>query len=203
MSLEEKIRFFDGIAEKWDAWEDLDALAIKFSQGLDEIGLGADERVVDVGCGTGNLTRAILGKLSPAGRIFAIDCSSAMVAMARRKIEDPRISWFVDDATRLPMDDGSVDRVICCSVWPHLENSQFFAKEVKRVLRVGGRMHVWHLSGRETINDTHATAGEAVRRDILVPAEQTAGLLKRSGLVPTTIVDDDQRYLVTAEKPLR
>ncbi len=68
MNTNQGAMFFDGIAEKWDGWEDLDELARKLAAGLEELGVGRDETVLDIGCGTGNLTRALLARLPlPAG----------------------------------------------------------------------------------------------------------------------------------------
>ena len=192
--------FFDGIAEKWDGWEDLDALARKLAAGLDELGVGKGELVLDVGCGTGNLTRALLERLSEDGRVVAVDISPRMVEVAKRKVADARVVWRVADARSLPLPDASCDRVICYSVWPHFEEREAVAAELRRVLRPGGRLHVWHLISREKINEIHASAGEAVRGDVLSPAAETAALISRAGFEVETAIDDGERYLVTARK---
>ena len=75
MTSSTRVDFFDGIAERWDGWDDLAELAQKLAAGLDEFGVRAEETVLDVGCGTGNLTRALLAKLSSAGRVIAVDIS--------------------------------------------------------------------------------------------------------------------------------
>jgi len=195
-----KALFFDSIAEQWDGWHDLDLLASRLADGLDELGVGPAEAVLDVGCGTGNLTRALLERLSAEGRVEATDISPAMVSIAERKIADPRVRWHLADAAALPLPDASMDRVICFSVWPHFDDPDQVARELARVLRRGGAFHVWHLASRATINEIHAGAGEAVRADMLAPATATAHLLEQSGLMVETTVDDDSHYLVTAIK---
>jgi len=195
-----KIQFFDSIAGQWDGWHDLEELASQLAGGLDELGVGGTETVLDVGCGTGNLTRALLERLSAAGRVEAADISPAMVSIAERKITDPRVRWHIADAAALPLPDASVDRVICFSVWPHFDDPDGVAHELARVLRPGGAMHVWHLASRATINEIHAGASEAVRSDVLAPATATARLLEQDGLVVRVAIDDGSRYLVTAVK---
>ena len=203
MNLEAKTAFFDSIADKWDGWEDLSRVASTLAAGFDELGVGAAERILDVGCGTGNLTRALLHRLSGSGSVIAVDISSRMIEVARRKIVDPRVSWLTADARHLPIGGGECDRVLCCSVWPHFDDRAGVAEELGRVLRPGGALHVWHLIPREEVNEIHAGAGEAVRADVLPPVEETAALLGAARFRVVTATEADGRYLVTAVKPDR
>jgi demethylmenaquinone methyltransferase/2-methoxy-6-polyprenyl-1,4-benzoquinol methylase len=201
MTSNPRAAYFDGIAEKWDGWEDLPALERKLAAGLAELGVRPDEKVLDVGCGTGNLTRALLAKLSPAGCVVAVDISPRMIEVARRKVSDSRVSWHAEDARRLPLAGGACDRAICYSVWPHFDDRKAVAAELGRVLKPGGLLHVWHLIPRHRINEIHAGAGEAVRRDMLPPAEETAELLAVAGFRIATARESDAGYLVTAVTP--
>jgi demethylmenaquinone methyltransferase/2-methoxy-6-polyprenyl-1,4-benzoquinol methylase len=200
---EARAEFFDAIAEQWDGWDDLEALHRRLAEGLDEFAVRPDETVLDVGCGTGNLTRALLARLSEQGRVVAIDSAKRMIEVARRKIMDPRVTWKYADARRLPLPDRSFDRVICYSVWPHFGDPEEVARELGRVLRPGGSLHVWHLVSRGRVNEIHAAGGPAVRNDRLGPAVETAGLLTGLGFAVQAVIDDDQRYLVTAAKQHR
>jgi ubiquinone/menaquinone biosynthesis C-methylase UbiE len=193
-----KLSYFDDVADKWDGWEDLSSLSPKLSAGLAELGVGPDEAVLDVGCGTGNLTQALLARLSPAGRVTAIDFAPAMIKAGRRKVRDARVEWLVAEARRLPLPDASCDRAFCYSVWPHIDNRKAVAAELGRVLRPGGILHIWHLLPRKRINEIHASAGGPIRGDLLPPASETADLLAGDGFRVTTVIDDDERYLVTA-----
>jgi ubiquinone/menaquinone biosynthesis C-methylase UbiE len=188
-----KAAYFDEIADQWDGWEDPGALSLKLDAGLEQLGVGADESVLDVGCGTGNLTRALLSRLSAGGRVVAVDISSRMIDVARAKVPDPRVTWHVADAQRLPLADGSCDRVICCSVWPHFDDREAVAAELGRVMRSGGFLHVWHLIPRARVNEIHASAGEAVRRE-------TARLLGTAGFEVLSAVETSDRYLVTVTR---
>jgi ubiquinone/menaquinone biosynthesis C-methylase UbiE len=195
-----RLAFFDDVAARWDGWEDLPELAKKLAAGLAEIGLDANETVLDVGCGTGNLTRALLARLSPAGRVVAVDLSPRMIAAARRKVDDPRVEWHTLDVRHLPFPNEFFHRAICYSVWPHFDNPAAIAGEFRRVLRPGGSLHIWHLSSRDRVNEIHAAAGEAVRHDLLPPAAELVDFLGDLGFTATRSVDDTQRYLVTAVK---
>ncbi|MEN6559778.1 MAG: class I SAM-dependent methyltransferase [Acidobacteriota bacterium] len=190
--------YFDSIADRWDGWEDLSALEARLASVLEGLGVGPDEAVLDAGCGTGNLTLALLARFSEAGRVVAVDFSARMVGEARSKVRDPRADWLVADIRRLPVPAASFDRVICFSVWPHIDDRDAAAAEIRRVLRPGGRLHVWHLSSRARINGIHAGAGGAIGRDLLPPARETAELLSRRGFRPETVIDGEDNYLVTA-----
>jgi len=193
--------YFDAIADQWDAWDDLGALRRRLLDGLAGFGLGRQETVLDVGCGTGNLTLALLDALGDGGRVHAVDISPRMLEVARAKVQDARAAFHLASAESLPLGDSSCDRIICFSVWPHLRDAAAVGREFLRVLRRGGQVHVWHQASRQTINAIHAGAGAAVAGDLLPPAAQTAASLAHAGFQVTATVDDRERYLVTAGKP--
>lgn len=192
--------YFDAIADQWDGWDDLVVLQRRMAAGLAELGLGAQETVLDVGCGTGNLTQALLTRLGDAGGVIAVDISPRMIEVARGKIRDPRVTWHVAGAERLPLDARSCDRIVCFSVWPHFPDLDAVCDELSRVLRPEGYLHVWHLNSRHKINEIHAGAGEAVRGDFLLPATDTAAKLASSGFQVTTVLETAEQYLVSASK---
>jgi ubiquinone/menaquinone biosynthesis C-methylase UbiE len=200
MTNKDRVEFFDGIAGQWDGWEDAQTLGHKLALGLEELRVTPHETVLDVGCGTGNLTNALLARLSPAGRVVAVDSSPGMLHVARGKIHDERVCWHLADARQLPVGDGSCDRVICCSVWPHFDDPREVAAELVRVLKFGGELHVWHLISRDAVNAIHTSGVQAIRRDVLEPAQATARVLEAAGLDVTMAIDDDERYLVSASK---
>lgn len=192
--------FFDQIAEQWDSWEDLSSLRQKLASGLEELKVCANETVLDIGCGTGNLTQAILDRLSSEGRIIAVDISPRMIAQAQQKVTDFRATWYLANAECLPIPDASCDRVFCYSVWPHFDRQENVLEEFYRVLRPGGFLHIWHLLSREKINEIHASASEIIRQDILPPAKAIVDMLGNAGFQVTTSIDDQERYLVTAAR---
>lgn len=96
--------------------------------------------VVDVACGTGAAALAAL-RLTP-DRILAVDLSTAMIARAKTKAAalDPagRIEFTVRPAVPLPVDEGSVDLVLCSSSLHFLGIAA--VRDWARVLRPGGQV---------------------------------------------------------------
>jgi len=192
--------YFDSIADQWDGWMDMSRITARIDEGLTRFGLGADEAVLDVGCGTGNLTRVVLARLSARGRVVAVDLSPRMLELARAKNDDRRVDFRQAHVCDLSLADQSIDRVICFSVWPHIDKPEVAALEIRRVLKADGWMHIWHIDSRETINQVHAEAGEAVRGDMLVPAKDLAVLVRDAGFSVGEVVDTDREYVISAQK---
>ncbi|HEX9477920.1 MAG TPA: class I SAM-dependent methyltransferase [Methylomirabilota bacterium] len=87
--------------------------------------------VADVGCGTGR--HAV--RLAAAGaRVTALDFSPRMLEIARTKAGAERVRFHLHDVTtHLPLDDGAVDRVLCCLVLEHVADLVSLFGELGRV----------------------------------------------------------------------
>ncbi|MDD4017978.1 MAG: class I SAM-dependent methyltransferase [Kiritimatiellae bacterium] len=195
-----RIDFFDSIAGAWDGWHDLPALAKRLDAEFDGFGIRASETVLDVGCGTGNLTLNLLNRLGSGGRVTALDISQVMLDRAQEKIRDPRVTWMRASADRIPVADASCDRIICFSSWPHFVDPVAVVREFRRVLRSDGNAHILHLISREEVNRIHGQGHPSVRADQLKPVQETAGLFERDGFKLVAMADDSGRYLLTVRK---
>ena len=103
------------------------------------------ERVLDIGCGTGEPT-LFLAREFPSARIRGVDISEEMIHIARAKVGlDPegRIAFKVADASKLPWPEDSFDLVAQLNMPP-------FFSEIARVLRPGGHAIVAASSGAAT-----------------------------------------------------
>jgi len=90
--------------------------------------------------------------------------------------------------------------VVCFSAWPHFPDPEAVILEMRRILKPGGRLHVWHTSSRDKINDIHKNVHQAVCRDMLEPADRLARRMRRAGFSIEDQRDDADAYLVTARK---
>src|SRR5258706_15001265 len=73
--------------------------------------IGASDRILDLGCGTGAVARVLRERLGGAASIVGVDPSPPMIEKAR-SIE-PELDWRVADAIALPFADGSFGLVLC------------------------------------------------------------------------------------------
>lgn len=108
-----------------------------------------EARIVDLCCGTGDQTAALLTHRpdSPnAEPIIGLDFSSEMLARARRKFPDAPnrapVQWLEGDAMHLPFADNSLDLVTAAFGFRNLSNYTAGLAEIHRVLRPGGQLGI-------------------------------------------------------------
>ena len=98
----------------------------------------ANERVLDVGAGTGAVSRAVRA-VQPGARIVALDPSIDMLNASRRGgIEDTVLAAL----PQLPFVSASFDLVVCAFVLTHVDDADASLTDMARVLRAGGRIGV-------------------------------------------------------------
>lgn len=101
-------------------------------------------RWLDVGCGTGSLSQAILAACAPA-EVCGVDPSLPFVAHATTQLTDPRASFRKGDAQHLPVDHGSFDAVVSGLVLNFVPDQPAALREMRRATRPGGVVgaYVW------------------------------------------------------------
>jgi demethylmenaquinone methyltransferase/2-methoxy-6-polyprenyl-1,4-benzoquinol methylase len=95
------------------------------------------DSVLDACCGTGDLA---LADAAEGGRVTGLDFSAAMLERARRKSSE--LEWVQGDLLALPFGDGSFDAVTVGFGVRHAEDLDAALRELRRVLRPGGRLAV-------------------------------------------------------------
>ncbi len=115
---------------------------------LDFVGTADGEQVLDVGCGTGSLTTAIL-KRSNVKAVSGIDRSPAFIESAQKRSNDPRIKCQEGDATALPFPDRFFDRTLSLLMLHFVDKPELAINEMSRVTRPGGTVGaaVWDARG--------------------------------------------------------
>jgi SAM-dependent methyltransferase len=125
-------------------------LALPF---LDFAGLADAERVLDVGCGTGSLSGALVERAN-LQRVDGIDFSDVYVDHATEHHADPRLHFRVGDACALPFEADLYDRALSLLMLHFVPAPARAISEMRRVTRPGGVVAaaVWDSRGGVVIN---------------------------------------------------
>ncbi len=106
------------------------------------VGIGAGDRVLEVGAGSGVVLRDLAARVGPHGRVVGIDSSERAVAAARRlcRATPGRITVRVADGMHVPFAAGRFDVVLAVTVALHVADPLRLVREMARVARAGGRV---------------------------------------------------------------
>lgn len=129
------------------------------------------ERVVDLACGTGIVTRRVAPAVGSRGTVVGVDVSPGMLEVARR-LPVPggvAVEWREGDAGALPLPDGGFDLALCQQGFQFFADRAAAAREMRRVLTDRGRAVVSVWQGPERFPLLEASTA-AVARHLGVPA---------------------------------
>lgn len=137
---------FRALSALYDPVVDLTTREATFKQRvLAQAGLAPGQRVLDVGCGTGTLALEAK-RAQPDADVVGLDGDPDVLERARRKAEAAGVEIQFDQglSTALPYPDDSFDVALATLLFHHLTgaNKQTTAREIARVLRPGGALHV-------------------------------------------------------------
>jgi ubiquinone/menaquinone biosynthesis C-methylase UbiE len=126
-------------------------------QGRLGVAAGPDDRVVEIGCGIGRLTRVFAARTA---HVWAFDISSEMLQRAREAVgELPNVDWIHGDGTTLnPVEDGAATVCFSFVVFQHLPDPAItlgYVREMGRVLRPGG-WSAFQISNDPAIHKPHS-----------------------------------------------
>lgn len=155
----------------------------------------APGRILDVGCGTGEISERLL-ELFPEASLLGIDLEPAHLERARQRSARfrGRAQFEKGDALELPLPDGTFDLVVCRHLVQAVPDPARVVRELARVVRRQGRLHVlaedygmlWGHPlppGAERFwLDIVARYGEAIGCDVHVGRKMFA-LMRDAGLV--------------------
>jgi SAM-dependent methyltransferase len=137
---------FEWKPEEWRRWRELDTPYRRLKNerdrrlAVDLLQPAAGEAVLEVGCGFGWVTEALLAT-API-RWTGVDRSAAMLTAVRSRPALPAHRVLLADARRLPFADGAFDKVLCNGVLTHIRDDRAALRELARVLRPCGRLVV-------------------------------------------------------------
>ena len=171
-------------------WESAAAVGNPFSLGP----IHAGETIVDIGCGAGAdvcIAAMLVGK---EGKVFGIDCTSAMVTKAS---ENVTVSGFPQavlqeaEMTELPLPDCVADVVISNGAINLAKDKDAVLEEVIRVLRPGGRLQIADMVRHPSIKDSACSSGEESWADCVsgtLESDSFLSMLAKVGFIDVELV---------------
>lgn len=116
-------------------------------QYLARLELHAADRVLEVGCGTGAVLRAVAARGDFTGTALGIDQGATFIEAARRFADQEglgaRVEFRVGDVHDLDVDDGVFDVVIAHTLVSHVAEPETALREMARVVRPGGTVVIF------------------------------------------------------------
>lgn len=139
-----------------DAWGDGDAYDAYMGRWsrrvaplfLDWLAIPPQAEWLEVGCGTGALSAAIVDRCNPK-HLVAVEPSAGFIAMARANVPDERVEFRVGDAQSLDLETASRDAIVSGLVLNFVPDKARALSEMKRVAREGAAVgfYVWDYAG--------------------------------------------------------
>jgi SAM-dependent methyltransferase len=139
-------------------------------QAIARLGLPAQARILDAGCGSGRN----MVELAHHGIVTGVELSGTSVQLARERGAGEVLEGSVMD---MPLDENSFDLTVSLDVIEHLEDDVGALRELRRVTKPGGALLVtvpayqWLWSGHDEINHHH----RRYNRRTLLAAARGAG----------------------------
>ncbi|PSL04033.1 ubiquinone/menaquinone biosynthesis C-methylase UbiE [Haloactinopolyspora alba] len=190
--------FLPGMGRTWllpfyDTLSRVGGVRALHERAVELAGLEPGQTVADVGCGTGNLSLAVLAA-EPHARVTGLDPDADSLRRAARKARRRRVSLTLVQgyADRIPADDASLDHVVSSLALHHVDDDGrvAFAHDALRALRPGGTVTIVDFGGpmTNTADAQHSTHGHGpahalrhLRRLVREPATQTPAVTRNLG----------------------
>jgi SAM-dependent methyltransferase len=187
--------FFAVRASTWDTRFGDDAPA--YARAVGGLGLAMNAAAVDVGCGTGRALPALRGAVGPQGTVVGVDYTEPMLRAAHELGRAEYARLVLADARRLPLVDASIDGVFAAGLIGHLPDVDTVLTELARVCRPGGRLALFHPSGRAALAARH---GRALRDDEPLNEAPLGAALARCGWSLLRYDDPPDRFFALAAR---
>jgi SAM-dependent methyltransferase len=151
-----------------------------------------DARILDMGAGTGRLSRTLVPLINFKGTVFNLEPSKEMLALGRRHTNSERAPWLIGYAVPLPFDEATFDLVASLEVLEFTPDPEATLQELIRVLLPGGWLIITNRVGWEAKWILGRTQ----------PRDQFGAFLKSAGLESVTVYPWQVDYdLAWARKP--
>jgi ubiquinone/menaquinone biosynthesis C-methylase UbiE len=166
---------------------------------MEQAALQPGHRVLDLGCGTGGLA-LLIKQLHPDVEVVGVDPDPPALARAARKAARARVTLRFDQGfgDALPYPEASFDRIVSAFVLHHVptEDKVPTLREVRRVLKSGGALHLLDFGGPESavhgLLSRWIHAGHRLRDNF---GDRIPTLMREAGLVDAGMVSHRRMLL--------
>ena len=190
--------YFNGIASEWSEKMTDDPI---FRDYLIRFVVSSGDCVLDVGAGTGRMTKYLAELVRPDGMVVAEDIADCMLMEGKKILGNHHQHWLCDDLLRLSIKDKTFDKILCFSAFPHFIDPMAALKEMYRVLRPSGKLLILHTSSSAQLNEFHTSLNGVVCNDVLPSAKEMIPLLNQAGFICKEIIERENLYWLEALKP--
>ncbi|WP_419805597.1 bifunctional demethylmenaquinone methyltransferase/2-methoxy-6-polyprenyl-1,4-benzoquinol methylase UbiE [Terriglobus sp.] len=177
-------QMFDTIAPRYDRLNHTLSFGMdrvwwrRASKAFEAILRRPDAHVLDLCCGTADMTAALLARrprVAEATPITAVDFSHEMIERGRAKLAGKPVHFVEADALALPLANGSQDLVVSAFGFRNLADYDAGLREIRRVLRPGGQLGILDFS------EPPGLLGTAYRIYFRHVLPRIGGIISRSG----------------------
>ena len=193
MDKQKVTEFFDRLAPTWD--EGAEHSSAVLTRILDNAGVGAGERVLDIGCGTGVMVPYYLAR--SVEEVVGVDISPEMLNAARRKFPMPCVRFVNADAETCRF-EPDYDVCVVYNAFPHFPDPEALIQNLASALRSGGRFTIAHGSSRADIDQRHREAASEVSAHL--PSDEEFRRLLEPYFDVTLCVSDDTMLQIVGVK---
>ncbi len=181
--------FFNELSKTWDSTNTA-STSVLFNNLL----INEGDKVLDVACGTGVLTKGIYSRCKC--KVTGIDISDEM--LKRAVINNAGVDVeYINESFYDYTSDG-YDVIIIYNAFPHFIDLEAFKDSVYRNLKSGGKFIICHSLSREDLNRHHSPLTKDISRD-LIEVEKEADVFKDLFTIDAA-KEDDQSFVILGHK---
>jgi ubiquinone/menaquinone biosynthesis C-methylase UbiE len=174
---------YDWLLPLYDVFAKLLGTEAAHRQLVDQADIEPTHQVLDIGCGTGNLT-LLVKRLHPRAEVVGLDPDPKALARARRKGKERGLAVRFDRgfSDELPYAEASFDRVFSAFMLHHLalDAKEKTLREARRVLRSGGAFYALDFGG------TNGIIAHLFHHAHLADQHRIPGLMQEAGFAEVT-----------------
>ncbi|CEQ29637.1 methlytransferase [[Clostridium] sordellii] len=193
-----QVEFFNKIAKEWDSIIEVNEEKINLL--LSKLDIKSNERILDVGTGTGVII-PFIKVLNKGGYIKGVDISTGMLNIAKEKYKNlENIEFEIKDVEEEEIYE-KYDKIILYSMFPHLENKTKTVKTlINKNLNKNGKLIIAHSNSREFLNNMHKEKDKSVSKARLIPVNNQKKIFEKNGLKVLEAFENDQIYYLVLVK---